>query len=228
MLSSTFILASTRVSWNVRTRPIRAMACGARPAMSRPSNAMRPASGRRKPLTTLNSVVLPAPLGPISAVTVPACTSKPAPSTARRPPKRRRTSSTTSRPSSGIEVELLLLPEQALGPEGHERHDDQADEDVAQRRHLVRADREVQLDAPVHQEADDDRADDDARIAPDAAQDEDGERYEGHDRGEAVREQRDRGEGVEDAGHRADRPPQGQRLELVGERVLAEGLRGVL
>src|SRR5262245_21208768 len=129
MLSSTFILASTRVSWKVRTRPMRAMACGERPAMSRPSNAMRPESGRRKPLTTLNGVVLPAPLGPMSAVTVAALTSNPAPSTACRPPKRRRTSSISSRARSGIEAELLLLPQDALGPEGHEGHDDQPDDD---------------------------------------------------------------------------------------------------
>src|SRR6185437_4221824 len=46
-----------------------------------------PVVGRVTPVTRLNSVVLPAPLGPISAVRLPSATSKDAPATARTPPK---------------------------------------------------------------------------------------------------------------------------------------------
>src|SRR5215510_4512187 len=55
---------------------------------------MRPAVGRRKPVTMANSVVLPAPFGPISAVMRPASAVNDAPSTASRPPKRFDTAST--------------------------------------------------------------------------------------------------------------------------------------
>ena len=92
MLSSTLMRVSTRGVWKVRTRPARAMAsprsarCGVR------RKRMRPAAGARKPETRLNTVVLPAPLGPISAVIVPSATAKTDASTAATPPKERRRS----------------------------------------------------------------------------------------------------------------------------------------
>src|SRR6266849_8448014 len=49
---------------------------------------MRPWLGGRNPLMMENSVVLPAPLGPMSAVMRPASTASEALSTASRPPKR--------------------------------------------------------------------------------------------------------------------------------------------
>ena len=49
-------------------------------------NQTCPAVGRKMPVIRLNSVDLPAPLGPISAVTVPASTPKLTSSTAARPP----------------------------------------------------------------------------------------------------------------------------------------------
>src|SRR5438132_12758480 len=57
---------------------------------------MRPSLGGKNPLTMENSVVLPAPLGPISAVIRPASTASETLSTARRPPKRLNTRSTRS------------------------------------------------------------------------------------------------------------------------------------
>src|SRR5690349_25059666 len=125
------------------------MTWGGRPAISWPSKQIRPASGRRNPLTRLNSVVLPAPFGPMSAVIEPRLTSKPALSTACRPPKRFRTPSTTRIGlwGSGVEIELLLLAEQPLWTERHERHDQEADDDVSERRHLLRRDRQVKQDA---------------------------------------------------------------------------------
>ena len=57
------------------------------PVMSRPSNSTLPWSGRRKPDSSPNSVVLPAPLGPTSALMLPAGTARLTSCTAFRPPK---------------------------------------------------------------------------------------------------------------------------------------------
>src|SRR6476469_8225197 len=61
-----------------------------------PLNAQRPKFGLSKPVNKLNSVVLPAPLGPINAVMAPRWISTCSTSTATNPPKVRRTSSATS------------------------------------------------------------------------------------------------------------------------------------
>src|SRR3954454_2462892 len=50
--------------WNVLRSPHRARRCGAMPSRLVPSASTTPADGRRKPLSTLKNVVLPAPLGP--------------------------------------------------------------------------------------------------------------------------------------------------------------------
>src|SRR6516165_1785284 len=64
--------------------------------MFTPSNTTRPASGSWRPVMTLNRVVFPAPLGPISPVTRPGSTSMLASDSARRPPKRTTMSSVAS------------------------------------------------------------------------------------------------------------------------------------
>ena len=51
--------------WNVRTRPRRTRSCIGTPVMSAPSKRTRPAVGGSVPVIRLNSVVLPAPFGPI-------------------------------------------------------------------------------------------------------------------------------------------------------------------
>src|SRR3954464_15479372 len=84
------------VIWNERARPLRARRGADRPVMSSPAKTMRPASGRRLPASWLMKVVLPAPLGPITACVSPSRTSKSMPSVARSAPKllvRPRTSS---------------------------------------------------------------------------------------------------------------------------------------
>src|SRR3954466_14825770 len=75
--------------------PRRARACVPRPVMSSPRSRTRPAVGGCIPVMTLNSVVLPAPFGPMSPVIVPGCTEKVAPLTAVTPPNRTVTSSTS-------------------------------------------------------------------------------------------------------------------------------------
>ena len=62
------------VRWNERARPSRQIVCGGCPVMSRPLKPTRPESGARCPVMTLNSVVLPAPLGPITAEISPGST----------------------------------------------------------------------------------------------------------------------------------------------------------
>src|SRR5580704_15923319 len=58
--------------------------------------------GRRKPLMIANSVDLPAPFGPISAVMRPASAVNDALSTASKPPKRMETWSTRSRSAMAL------------------------------------------------------------------------------------------------------------------------------
>src|SRR5579862_1473539 len=73
--------------WNVRAMPRRARWYGGRPVMSSPSITTLPRVGRCRPVTTLKSVVLPAPLGPINPVIRPPSASIDTSSTATRPPK---------------------------------------------------------------------------------------------------------------------------------------------
>ncbi len=89
-----------RAIWNVRSRPARVMASGVRPAISCPAKRTLPPSGRSTPLMHWKAVVLPAPLGPISAVMVPARTAKLAPRRACTPPKERVRPVTLSRTSA--------------------------------------------------------------------------------------------------------------------------------
>src|SRR5215470_5676247 len=64
---------------------MRAIADGAEPVMSRPLNAIIPDVGVRKCVSKLKQVVLPAPLGPISAWIVPRRTRRSTPLTATNP-----------------------------------------------------------------------------------------------------------------------------------------------
>ncbi len=83
------------MSWNVRTWPMRATLNAGMPERVVPSNVHVPLSGLSNPVSRLNSVVLPAPFGPMSAVIAPRGISRCSTSTAVRPPKVRRTPSMT-------------------------------------------------------------------------------------------------------------------------------------
>src|SRR3954454_18499111 len=209
MFSITDSSASDFVSWKVRTMPMRATLYDGVPAISRPSSCHVPSSGLSKPVRRLNSVVLPAPFGPISAVMAPRCTSMWSTSTAVRPPKVRFTPSTTrigsglatpgsvatpsvqdgARVSEVTDRHLPPVPDDALWSVDHEQHDRDADDDEAQRAHLVGVDEPVGQVAGVDrfaaqhvdelQRADeDDRADHRAEDPRSASEDEDGERGE--------------------------------------------------
>ena len=60
--------------WKVRDMPSRQIWWLGRPAIGWPANRISPAVGLTVPVITLNSVVLPAPLGPMTARTSPSST----------------------------------------------------------------------------------------------------------------------------------------------------------
>jgi hypothetical protein len=84
--SRTLIEAKLSVTWKVRATPSRQIWRGLRPVMSRSSSRTRPASGRSWPSSRLKQVVLPAPLGPMSANCSPRASAKLRPATAATPP----------------------------------------------------------------------------------------------------------------------------------------------
>ena len=62
---------NTRATWKDRPKPRRTRCQAGIAVTSRPSWTTRPASGNSSPLSTLNSVVLPAPFGPMMAKVSP-------------------------------------------------------------------------------------------------------------------------------------------------------------
>ena len=55
------------VIWKLRDRPMRLIRCGGMPSTRTPLSRISPEEIGKRPLTRLNSVVLPAPFGPIMA-----------------------------------------------------------------------------------------------------------------------------------------------------------------
>ena len=96
--------------WKVRMRPSPKVRCIFIPSMRRPRKTIRPLVGASAPDTRLKSVVLPAPLGPISPVMVPGMISREQWSTARTPPK----SLTTSRTCSTGAVSVTSPPSRSV------------------------------------------------------------------------------------------------------------------
>src|SRR5260370_23169935 len=81
---------------------------------------MEPADGRSRPPIRLNSVVLPAPFGPMRATISPSATSKLTRWRTRRPPKLRATS-VPSRKGRAIRLPPLQLVEERP-PDDHPDH----------------------------------------------------------------------------------------------------------
>jgi hypothetical protein len=75
-VSRAVIDANVAAVWNVRPTPAVAMRCGGKPSMRPPASHTEPASAPSWPLMMLKQVVLPAPLGPISATISPAPSAK--------------------------------------------------------------------------------------------------------------------------------------------------------
>src|SRR3954447_7408768 len=85
--SNTVSFGKMLVRWNDRPRPIRQVSCGCTPVMSRLSSSTRPLSGRKCPVIRLNSVDLPAPLGPMTAAICRVSTVRDTSETATKPEK---------------------------------------------------------------------------------------------------------------------------------------------
>ena len=83
--------------WNVRPMPSAAMRCGAVAVSGWPSNRMLPSLKLYRRERQLKSVVLPAPLGPMSPAIVPGRTANEIRSSAVMPPKRTVTPETSSK-----------------------------------------------------------------------------------------------------------------------------------
>ena len=81
------MFSKMRRFWKVRAMPSRALFAGESSVMSSPPSQTRPPDARCSLLMTLNSVVLPAPLGPMRATICPVRTAMVTSFTARRPPK---------------------------------------------------------------------------------------------------------------------------------------------
>ena len=87
-LSSTVRPGNGRTSWKVRPMPRRQTLSAESPSMRWPAKVIEPPSGSKTPAIMLNSVVLPAPFGPMTPQISPASTSNDTSSTATRPRKR--------------------------------------------------------------------------------------------------------------------------------------------
>src|SRR5215208_936850 len=195
--------------------------------MERPSSLIAPPSARSNPETTSKSVDLPAPFGPIKAVIDPRSTARLAPSIARTPPYRFSTPS-TSRMASLTEQHLLLRAENSLRPKGHQQDEHEPDDDEADRRHLVRRERQLDVARALEHRHQDHGAEDHADVAPEAAENHDHEAEDREDRVEFVRHEQRQVQREHEAGDRSERGRERERLQLVRERVLAESARRVL
>ena len=67
MFSNTLMRGKIEVIWKLRDRPSRLISCGARLAVDWPLTVIVPELIGKRPEIRLNSVVLPAPLGPMMA-----------------------------------------------------------------------------------------------------------------------------------------------------------------
>src|SRR5271170_4169257 len=86
------------------------------------------------PDTILNTVVLPAPFGPISAVIDPSSILNDAASTAVTPPNDLLIASSSSSMASFLEQQLATVPKKSLWAHCHEQHEKKADKEQPQER----------------------------------------------------------------------------------------------
>src|SRR5688572_18971021 len=122
------------VIWNERARPLRERLGAGRCVMSSPAKRMLPESGCNSPETCLMKVVLPAPLGPITACVSPSRTSKSTPSVATRAPKVFLIFLVSRRMSVMVLAARQKAGQAALG-EQHHQHEDDAEVELPVFRH---------------------------------------------------------------------------------------------
>src|SRR5690606_17721883 len=141
-LSSTVKSLNSRMVWKVRATPRATICEGNRPTSDRPRKRMSPLSGWYTPVIRLNTVVLPAPLGPMSPTRPPSGTCKFTLRTACSPPKRRLRSLISSstgrapfaRPQPPQAPALVRGDEPAPFPQAHDPRGPQDHEEHQQER----------------------------------------------------------------------------------------------
>src|SRR5512139_3448561 len=127
--SKTESLGKMLTTWKEREIPIRQTTWGGSPEISLPLYRIRPESGARCPVIRGNSVVFPAPLGPMTATISPRATSRFAPFTARNPPNDRTADPTLSTARLHGAEPADDVPEHSVGQEDdHQGEDDAEDE----------------------------------------------------------------------------------------------------
>src|SRR5712691_106091 len=232
--SSTVSAGNGRTIWKVRPMPRRHASSGVTPSMRAPAKRIVPSSGGNAPAIILNSVVLPAPFGPITAKIAPSGTVKLTSWTARTPLKR------FDRPctSRSTPMSRLAAGRQAQGPRQRRPHavrdHDHHDEKTDAVEHLLGAGRiEAEsghdLAQAFGEAGEQERAEDRAEQCADAADD---RREDQLDRTRDVKdllgEQIVVIEGEEDARDRGHGGGYDDREHLVAERVDAERARRLL
>src|SRR3954454_23156342 len=139
--SSTDMPSNVCGTWKVRARPRCARASGVRLVMSWPSSKTVPEVDNRSPVRQLNSVDLPAPLGPIRPRISPCSSVTEALSTALKLPKAfvtSRASRSMGRSRRDRRLLAALRPQpfdqgqNAAGLEARDQHDDRAVNDKGQ------------------------------------------------------------------------------------------------
>ena len=113
MLSCTVSVGNRLVIWKVREMPSCARRCGGSFVYIVTSNMIRPLVGGTIPVIALNSVVLPAPLGPMMARRWPRGTDRLTPSTARSASKAT-TASVNVRIGSDTNISVGVLSDGAI------------------------------------------------------------------------------------------------------------------
>src|SRR3972149_2398673 len=233
--SRTVRFRSSRGIWNVFTSPRRTMRWGGRPSTRCPSKTTSPASGAYSPATTLNSVDLPAPFGPIRPVIVLGLTASVQPSTARMPPKLFATSRTSrmfsAMGSPRLPRDVPLLRDDSLRQEQDEQNQEDPDhnqvDEVDPQREGVR-DVRLQLLGGPGEQPEQVSAQDHAAVVPAPPKDHDDVRVERRERRELVREDDPLERGEQDAREAHERASDPERAELQDERGLPQGHRGLL
>src|SRR3984893_3446771 len=126
-LSSTVRSAKRLVIWKVRARPWAARRYVGAPVTSRPKSVMAPALTGSEPEMRLNSVVFPAPFGPMRARRSPGRTASDTPPTACSPPKNLETPSSLSAKSEFTKPppHPALSPSRGRGIQNSERRGSQ-------------------------------------------------------------------------------------------------------
>src|SRR5215475_6128920 len=231
--SSTVRAGNGRTIWNVRPIPRRHASSGVSRSIGSPANRIEPASGASAPAIMLNSVVLPAPLGPITAKISPWRTSNSRSWTARSPLKLFDSPAT----SSSATMSRLIFGHQAqgsqqrrphaFGPERHHHEKAKPIEDLGGAGHIQAEPGERLAQAfgqPGEQDGTDQRPEQRTDPADDGREDElDRARDVKHLLGKQVVVVK----GDKDAGERRHASGDNGRIHLVAEGIDAERARGV-